>query len=236
MPIFRINGHLAYFAHVPKCAGSSVEDYITTRFGTVGFLDRKFKDHPDYRQWSKTSPQHIDCATLKTLFPDDYLHVSFSVVRHPATRLLSSFHYESKLGDLSPGTTFKRWLRWNAARIDRKPFMRDGHLRPMGDFVPTDAHVFKLEDGLDAIIPWLDKVEGKQRKHISIPISNETHKVRRRPQPLQTRVLHKLIPIKLPQLDEKLCRLVYDYYKKDYERFGYGVFDPLEARTSRNQR
>lgn len=229
MPIFRINGHLAYFAHVPKCAGSAVEDYLADRFGPVGFLNRKFKDDPEYKRWSKTSPQHIDCATLETLFPADYLHVSFSVVRHPAARLLSSFHYENKLGDLSLGMTFERWIKWSAARRDRKPFQRDGHLRLMGDFVPIDAHVFRLEDGLDAIIPWLDKLEGRQRQPRRIPLSNETHKLRQRPRSLQVRILHKLFPIQIPQLNENLCRLVHGYYREDYERFGYGIFDPLEA-------
>ena len=33
MPFFRIDRELHYFAHVPKCAGASVEVYLRKRFG-----------------------------------------------------------------------------------------------------------------------------------------------------------------------------------------------------------
>lgn len=104
MPIVRVGDQLVYFAHVPKCAGTSVEEYLAARFGPLAFLDRAYPDR-DGRDsaWNRTSPQHIDVATFERLFPADLFAASFTVVRHPANRLLSSYRFERRLVHVPPG-------------------------------------------------------------------------------------------------------------------------------------
>ena len=46
MPIFRHDGALYFFAHVPKCGGQSVEDYLSRRFGPLAFLNNDYYARP----------------------------------------------------------------------------------------------------------------------------------------------------------------------------------------------
>ena len=68
MPFFRLRQQLVYFAHVPKCAGSSVEVYLQRRFGALAFRDQAhYKDAGT--RWTRTSPQHVTVAALPRLSP-----------------------------------------------------------------------------------------------------------------------------------------------------------------------
>ena len=51
---------------------------------------------------------------------------------------------------------FDDWLK----RAAGEPFLYDNHLCPQSAIVPKDATVFRLEDGLDAIVPHLDRLAG----------------------------------------------------------------------------
>ena len=124
MPIIQINAQFVYYAHVPKCVGSAVEDYLIQWFGSLAFLNRKFGHVPRKSSWSLSSPQHIDRQTLSTLFPDRFFHVSFAVVRHPESRMLSADTFQEKVNLLSPGTTFKTWMLPIAAWRDNYNYHR----------------------------------------------------------------------------------------------------------------
>ena len=64
MPFFRLRQQLIYFAHVPKCAGTSVEAYLQRRFGALAFRDQFHYRDPGPR-WTVTSPQHVTAADLE---------------------------------------------------------------------------------------------------------------------------------------------------------------------------
>lgn len=231
MPIVRIASDLVYYAHVPKCAGSAVEDYLIDRFGPLAFLDRKFGHTPRKGSWSQCSPQHVDRHSLEKLFPPGFFTASFAVVRHPAIRMKSAFLFQEKINLLPAGTSFERWLRGLPARLEQQPYLMDNHVRPMDDMVPLEARVFRLEDGLEAIIPWLDELEGTARGPRVFPASNETGQIKRRRHKRRLdRWRHKLFPVRPPVLDERLCQVIHELYPQDYQRFGYGVLDPLEKR------
>ena len=42
MPLFRIDNCVGYFAHIPKCGGSSVEHYLRAVCESVVFIDNDF--------------------------------------------------------------------------------------------------------------------------------------------------------------------------------------------------
>ena len=90
MPFFRIDRELHYFAHVPKCAGASVEVYLRKRFGKIAFANSQFYNVPEAQRWTKSSPQHINREALALLVPPGWIASSFGVVRHPVTRLRSA--------------------------------------------------------------------------------------------------------------------------------------------------
>ena len=161
MPIVRIGGELHFFAHVPKCAGTSVEQYLEARFGPLAFVNRQFLSDPEPRRWSKSSPQHIPLDAFRKLVPAAWIASSFAVVRHPVTRLVSAFTFQANVEGLVPEDWtidgfFDDWLR----RGESEPFLYDGHLRPQSDLVPEKAAIFRLEDGLDGLITHLDGLAG----------------------------------------------------------------------------
>lgn len=169
MPIVRLAGKLVYFAHIPKCAGSSVEDYLAARFGPLALLDRAYLSVPEAARWSRSSPQHVDAAALARLFPPDFFAAAFAVVRHPLARALSAWRYQAEV----EGTTdagFGAWLETEAgagagleAGHDGGVLFRfDNHALPQTAFLPAgvDCKIFHLEHGLDAVIPWLDGLAG----------------------------------------------------------------------------
>jgi hypothetical protein len=63
---------------------------------------------------------------------------------------------------------FDDWL----ARAAAEPFLYDNHLCPQSAIVPPDATVFRLEDGLDAIVPHLDLLAGNRDGPRAIPAEN----------------------------------------------------------------
>lgn len=209
MPIFKLAGKLVYYAHVPKCAGSAVEAYIGARFGKIAFVDTAHALRPEAERWSKTSPQHIDCASLSRLFPAGFFDASFTVVRHPVHRLVSVYHFQRDHEHLIPAdTAFSDWLADLAKSFGVSPFALDNHVRPMDDLVPHDAKVFYLEHDIDSLIPWFDSLAGQEDGPRTISPVNErgAH---------GSKVLQKAEP---SVMDIKQIERL---YQKDFLRFGY---------------
>ncbi|MEL6620913.1 MAG: sulfotransferase family 2 domain-containing protein [Pseudomonadota bacterium] len=210
MPIARIGTKLVFFAHVPKCAGSSIENYLRDRFGRLALLDRKYLLIAPQERWSKTSPQHVDWASLMRMFPGDFFDDIFTVVRHPVDRAVSAYRFQSEVeGTVPAGTTFAQWLRAEAGTRQSDPHHSDNHSRPQSEFLPpTDAAhctVFHLEHGLDAVIPYLDELAGSASGPRAMG-----HALRSEPP--------KAGPV-TPTQEE--IALIADLYAADFERFGY---------------
>lgn len=209
MPIFRINDKLHYFAHVPKCGGVSVELYLRQRFGSLAFLNSRYMDQPETARWTRSSPQHATVADFRLVVPPDWITSSFAVVRHPLHRLVSAFHFQSVVErKVAPIWTIDEWFDDWLARAADNPFLYDGHLRPQSSIVPADATVFRLEDGLDAIIPHLDRLAGGSAGPRTIPVEN---------------VRKKAVGQSAPRDEPSPATLskIADYYAEDFRRFGY---------------
>lgn len=208
MPIIRMGTQLLYYAHVPKCGGSSIENYLMDRFGQVGFLNKQHHALPRSQRWSQTSPQHIDLETLKRLFPEGFFDHCFTVVRHPIKRLISAYHFQIEVEHSTPANiSFSFWLEGLADTMAGDPFVYDNHTRPMVDLVPDNAKVFHLEHGLDAIVPWLDELTGTDDAPRVMGKANERKKTKKKTQVVE--------PSKT-DID-----LIVELYAKDFERFGY---------------
>ena len=205
MPFFRSTAKVIYFAHVPKCGGSAVETYLRLRFGEVAFLEQDFYALPASRRWGRSSAQHIPLDTLNRLFPAEFFDASFAVVRHPVERLVSEYHFlRDSLRLIEQAESFSSWVGHLDRAIAKDPWLYDNHLRPMVDLVPGNATVFRLEDGLDHVISYLDGLVGACDR----PLRFERDFTR---DPSIVKVV--------PSADD--IATIERLYHQDFERFGY---------------
>lgn len=199
MPLAHHDGKSIFFAHVPKTGGSSVEDYLISRFGPLSLID--VNKRRGLRGTGLIVPAtHLAAIDIAELVPHD-LAYSFAVVRDPMSRLMSEFRYQSGVSRMSR-LGFSTWLRIMLGAVTREPRLYENHIRPQSDLVPEDADVFRLEDGFDAMIAALDRVTGTERPDLIVPHINT----------------RKKDPITISQEDAALIERV---YAADYDRFGY---------------
>lgn len=207
MPIFKCENKLAYYAHVPKCGGSSIAEYIEYRFGRPGFHDNNYHNIPEQQRWTRSSPQHVDWRTMEQLIPFSLFDVIFSIVRHPVPRAISTYHFQLEVEKvISADVAFSDWLA--ELEVGREPFAYDNHVLPMNRIVPEGATIFHLEHGLDSLILWLDLISGTQGPPRAIGTVNQrgTHVAVKS---------QKVIPT-----ESDLAR-IYTLYAEDFKRFGY---------------
>lgn len=213
MPILLINGALHYFAHVPKCAGSSVKDHLVARFGAMALTDGAFAKLAEGARWTRTSPDHVDWATLTRMVPADWFASVFAISRHPVARVVSAFHFQQEVEKAVPADTgFDAWLADGLSRMADDPFLYDNHLRPQVDFMPEDAAVFPVEAGLDALVTHLDTLSGDT----SGPRQIGGRNVR----------ASRGAEAKAQPSDASLA-LIEQAYAADFARFGYRIDSPL---------
>lgn len=211
MPIIRTQSDLIFFAHVPKCAGSAIEEYLSARFDRIAFEDNAYMRQPVEQRWNKSSPQHIDLGSLNRLFPTGFFDHSFAVVRHPVARVISAFHFQLEVErSISETTSFVDWLRLVQDEAELNPFQYDNHVRPMTDLVPEGAQIFYLEHGLDAVIPWLDQITGNTDGPRAFTHKNKRGAYTRNAQ------------AQVAPGDEELA-LIEEIYGADFDRFGYRI-------------
>lgn len=222
MPIVKSGSKLIYYAHVPKCGGSSVEKYLAGRFGDVAFEDPRHVSKPATQPWSRTSPQHIDKHSLKRLFPASFFDVYFTIVRHPTARVVSAYHFQQEVErTVSEQVTFSDWLADLAENIAADNYIFDNHVRPMTDIVPDGAKVFHLEHGLDGLVPYLDDVTGNTEGPRAVGHANKRGAYKKKASG------KKIIP------SESDKSLISDLYAEDFQRFGYVIDskEPLSQAT-----
>ncbi len=165
MPSLNLNNRLIWFAHCPKAGGTSVEAAMVARWGAkVEHL------HWGWDLWWRrggwraadppNSPQHLiweDALSALARPPD----VVFALVRDPVVRMVSEYRWQrhgrrgTRLGRALAYLPFSVWLALMLAMARRNPYAFDNHLRPQADFVPVNAQVFRLEDGMAPVLDWL---------------------------------------------------------------------------------
>ena len=211
MPLFRVNGQLHFFAHVPKCAGTSVEHYLRERFGGLAFYDNFHTQTPTNTRWSNTSPQHIDTESFYKLIPESWIKSSFAIVRHPVKRVVSAYHFQTEVeGKLNENHSIDDWLATWVSTADTNVYKYDNHLRRQSELVPDDAQIFYLEHGLDGVVGYLDALAGNSNGPRSI-LGDNIRKAGDKP---------------AVQLSDASLALIADYYAADFRRFGYTLADP----------
>lgn len=215
MPALEHGGKLVFFAHVPKSGGTSVEDYLSSAYGPLSLYDR---DWHDARLRGERADAHYPCSDQHRSWADALPELArnpdlvFGIVRDPWTRLLSEFKFQKRFRPRHKFVTrlgFSVWLATMEHALRANPYICDNHIRPQTDFLPDEAMVFHLENGLGELERWLSDHLGPPAHSDGMPHSQkDAGRPRRKPHPRRADM-----------------RRAMRMYREDYQRFGYAFPD-----------
>ena len=213
MPIVRYKSKLAYFSHIPKCGGSSIEDYAYDLGMEIGLIDRVYRARDASIKWNITSPQHVDGVSVAKMFSPSFFDIYFAVIRHPVQRLESAFKHQKYYARIvetgnSLSEFVKQELKDNAMTIG----YCDNHFLPQTKFIiPNRTYkLFKLEAGLEKVKAYIDSEFFGQAQELQMTHSNKG-KAKRYAQDIDL------------SLDSQAKEIVLDIYQKDFEKFAYSI-------------
>lgn len=208
MPMFKIkvdrNRYLAvFFVHIPKCGGSAVEHFFK-RCGFEGFLLPE--EYRDVRALLRVPPAHYEISLLEQLFRLDQLY-TFAIVRNPYDRFISHLQWARRK------TKLENYLRKKSLpeyceeileiyKEDNRVF--SNQIMPQNKFISSNVNeIFRIEDGLESAVSKVFSdlgVTGYSGQKLPIINGSANEFVR---------------------LDKKSKRLLSEFYKDDFQLFGY---------------
>lgn len=194
-----------YFVHIPKCAGSSIENFFIKNNIQVSFLDTEFLSKAD--TWNRIAPQHIGGKDFDDLFTDNFFDDVFCFTRHPVKRFVSAFifnkYIQKKISQEIDINHFIFSLKKEGIKIN----FLDNHFMPMNYFISTKykTKIFKLEDGFKDFIDWFQKQSrqnlfDKQMAHSNTSLS---------------------IDPALIKMTDASIEMLHDIYHEDFIQFNY---------------
>lgn len=107
------------YLHIPKTAGTSMTEWLIAN-----------KGESEHRYWE----EHPKLSTLRELNPNNY---TFTIVRNPWDRMVSSYHYMKNIS-LKEGSG---WLKLNEITEDNFPTF-DYWVRNITEFKSPDVYWF----------------------------------------------------------------------------------------------
>lgn len=210
LPILHKNNVLCHFAHIPKCAGSSIENYCQSVGINIAFIDRAFIASPAAQPWNVSSPQHIDGYSLSRLFPIEFFNFGFAVVRDPVSRIVSAFKHQIIQKKIPEDTNLSEFIKQELNNISGQLGVYDNHFLPQTKFlIPGMSYqIYKLENGLDNVSQFIDsKFQNSE---------------------LDKKILHYnadrskgLINPSQALIDDQAMDILKEVYKDDFIKLGY---------------
>lgn len=213
MPVFSYQDRQIFFAHIPRAAGSSLENYVQSRGGSVWLLDRKhFKRRRLGLEVSLVSPQHWPGDYLGTVLAGARFSAVFAVVRHPVARLVSSLNFLRYWEQLPRDLDMNQWIideLPSAANVNARLF--DNHFLPQSKMcIPGQkTTIFRHEDGLQGAKSLIDTQLFQSPNSGEMPHSNST--AIRSPEPVFTP----------NDVTTDASRCISEVYSEDFRIFRY---------------
>lgn len=219
MPIIKHNGKVLYFAHIPKCGGTSVDRFARELVGGLSFHDPKFASREN--PWTTTSPQHVEWDQMEALFSQNFFDQKFTLVRDPVDRFFSAFNHNRRIGRISRFTSIKSILKKleNGGSYFSNQF--DNHFLPASRIAPADCKVFYLEDGLETLETWLKDVLEIDSAEIKIKHHNKGENVGRKIRQSKKLSVPALGPETIAKLKSEAGDRIREIYREDYDRFDF---------------
>jgi len=192
-----------FFIHIPKCGGTTVERFFE-HLNADTFLAPK--DYMKVRQYLRIPPAHLHISLIENLFLLEKIY-SFAIVRNPYLRMLSDYHWsktKTNNTEYFQKMSFEDFCTDSIRNFEINNTYLANHITPQHKFISKNVNkVFKLEDGLENAL-----LEVFKDNEISISREFNLPKINSSPR-------HEFA------IGQKTKDIIYDFYKEDFEVFGY---------------
>lgn len=196
--------------HIPKTAGSSIEDFLGSLGWRTEDLDRSNPNLESSPNWlRKVSPQHWHAPTLRANLRLDRFDLIFAVVRHPIDRFKSEFAFQNPELSAKPISEkdIEDWWHEVSHQLHKDPSFADNHFRPQVDFLLPKMRIYQFESDLQKLQSDLMSFSGKGSDDFA---STGLQHVNR------SLLSSRAIPV-----SKLLRRKLRWYYRADFRTFGY---------------
>jgi hypothetical protein len=156
VPVFTKDDRSVLFVHVPKAAGSTLEQMFVRSGWKMAFRETR-KTHPRLMPLRRCSPQHYHAALLQEVFDVDRFDLVFTVVREPVSRFRSEYLMRNHTDPRTDAASVDAWADTVLARREADPYALDNHLRPQHEFLLPQSQLYRLEDGLESVVADLNE-------------------------------------------------------------------------------
>jgi len=206
MPIYIKKEIIINHIHIPKCAGTSIENYFITKKFDYAMLDRNFNQKNQEALWNKSPPQHIPAYSFLELFKEVKFDFSFAVVRNPIDRFKSAFIFHFVKNRMPEINDINHFVDSIYQKKGIRIHWLNNHFLPMSFFIENipNVKIYRLENGLNDLERDLEKLLNLKNK---IVFEKENSKKNINPE----------IVSLLPESISKLSKI----YALDFEKFGY---------------
>jgi hypothetical protein len=208
VPVFRKDGKNILFIHIPKTGGSSIDTVFRASGYEMHFVDGEV-GHGTINQLRRCTPQHMHGAMLRQTFKLRRFDVIFMIVRDPIARFRSEYLWRNrkKKHIVVDAVSVEKWATESFTKFASDSYAYDNHLRPQADFLVPGVKVYRIEDGMDSILADLNASYG-------LDLQKEAPRVREGT--TKSGVSSHDVAIS-PSLEAR----VKEFYRQDYEQFGY---------------
>lgn len=208
MPVFRKDGKNILFIHIPKTGGSSIDTVFRASGYEMHFVDGEVGEGT-INNLRRCTPQHMHGAMLHQTFKLHRFDVIFMIVRDPIARFRSEYLWRKRERKHIPvdAESVQKWADNSFAKFATDSYTYDNHLRPQADFLVPGVKVYHIEDGMDSILADLNASYGLELQEEAPRIREGTTKAG---------ISSRDVAIS-PALEGR----VKQFYRRDYEQFGY---------------
>lgn len=196
-----------FFIHIPKNAGTSIEDCFKKKNINIGkfYFNKKKKFKLSIKN-NKNNPWNLWHIPPKYFLDNSYKNkILFAIVRNPYDRIISECKYRGgKCNDIN------KFIIENLKAYKKNKFILDSHLIPQSEFIKGNVEckeIIRFEN--------LNKDFEKLLKKYNYPKMDLPHNNKSN--------IKKKISINI--LNKKTINLINEIYEEDFKNFGYKLID-----------
>ncbi|PPC74648.1 hypothetical protein C4K68_25380 [Pokkaliibacter plantistimulans] len=205
MPVFSNERLKILFVHIPKAAGSTIENiFLSSGFKMSLFDDGRHKH--SVNNFLNCSPQHFHADLLRSLINLEKIDYIFTVLRDPVSRIRSEYCMRNRASLLKgsiDNVSADEWISQTILDYQLNSYVYDNHIRPQNEFTLPGSDIFKLENGLESIISVL-------QSKLSVSLNYDERRV------LDSKS-HSGVSSKSVSISDETLVILKDFYLKDYE-------------------